>query len=170
MSNAHVFVDTDRMVGSIHIQVSGGFRPFGPALLVLTAMGCFTYNNVPRIEASPGREVQVDLNDSGRLALAQKIGPQVRSVTGRLDAADSAGLTVAVSKTTVINGDDNGWHGEPVVIPYQYIAEAGERTLSKPKTVALMALAVGAVSGLALLVGRAVGPTTAGTTGPSAPK
>ena len=138
------------------------FRPFGPVLLIVTAMGCFTYNTVPRTEAAPGREVQVDLNETGRTALANQIGPQVRSVTGRLDTADSAGFTVAITKTTVMNGDDNGWHGEPVVIPYQYIAETGERTLSKPKTVALVALLTGAVSGLGLLVGRATASASSG--------
>lgn len=139
------------------------FRPFGPVLLAGAAMGCFSYNNVPRTEALPGREVHVDLNEVGRTALTNQIGPQVRSVTGRLDATDSSGLTVAISKTTVLNGDDNGWHGEHVLIPYQYIAETGERTLSKPKTVVLLALAAGAMSGLVALVGRAVGPSSTGS-------
>jgi len=142
------------------------FRPFGPALLFLAAIGCFTYNNVPHTEALPGREVQVDLNATGRTELANQIGPEVRSVTGRLDATDSSGLTVAVSKTTVMNGDDNGWHGEPVVIPYRYIAQTGERTLSKAKTVALLALLTGAASGLGLLVGHAAGASSGGSTQP----
>jgi len=142
------------------------FRPFGPALLAMAAMGCFTYNNVPHTEALPGREVQVDLNVMGRTELADRIGPEVRSVTGRLAATDSSGLTVAISKTTVMNGDDNGWHGEPVVIPNRYIAQTGERTLSRGKTVVLMALLVGAASGLGLLVGHAAGASSAGSTQP----
>jgi hypothetical protein len=146
------------------------FRPFGPVLLAMTAAGCFTYNEVPHTVASPGREIRVDLNETGRTALAVEIGPQVRSVTGRLDAADTSGLTVAISKTTVMDGDDNGWHGEQVLIPYKYIAETGERTLSKGKTVALVAIAAGAISGLALLVGRAVGSAGSGSQGPSQSK
>lgn len=145
-------------------------RPFGPVLLVVAAMGCFTYNNVPRTEALPGREVQVDLNVIGRTALANQIGPEVRSVTGRLDAADTSGLTVAISRTTVMNGEDNGWHGEPVVIPYRYIAQTEERSLSKGKTVALLALLAGAASGLGLLVGRATASASAGSTVPSQTK
>ena len=145
-------------------------RPFGPVLLVLAAMGCFTYNNVPHTDALPGREIQVDLNVSGRTELAKQIGPEVRSVIGRLDAADTSGLTVAISKTTVMNGDDNGWHGEPVVIPYRYIAQTEERTLSKGKTVALLALLTGAASGLGLLVGHAAGASSGGSTQPSPSK
>lgn len=133
-------------------------------------MGCYTYNDVPQTGATPGREVQVDLNENGRTALATRIGAQVRSVTGRLDAADTSGLTIAISKTTVMNGDDNGWHGEPVVIPYRDIAETRERTLSNGKTVALVALVMGAASGLVLLVGRAAAPTGAGALGPSPSK
>jgi len=137
-------------------------RPFGPVLLVMAAMGCFTYNDVPRTEALPGREVQVNLNVIGRTELANQVGAEVRSVTGRLDAADTSGLTVAISKTTVMNGEDNGWHGEPVVIPHRYIAQTEERTLSRGKTIALMALLAGAASGLGLLVGHASASASAG--------
>jgi len=146
------------------------FRPFGPVLLAMTAAGCFTYHDVPRTGASPGREIRVDLNSTGRTALASQVGPEVRSVTGRLDASDTSGLTVAIFKTNVMNGEDNAWHGEQVVIPYPYIAETGERTLSKGKTVAFVALLSGAMSGLALLVGRATASSGAGAGLPSAAK
>ena len=146
------------------------FRPFGPVLLGLAAAGCFTYNDVPRTAASPGREVRIDLNAPGRTALANQVGPDVRSVTGRLAASDSLGLTVALEKTTVMNGDDNAWHGEQVRIPYLYIAETGERTLSKGKTFALTALLAGAMSGIVLLVGKGIGATGSNSALPSAGK
>src|SRR5579862_3738427 len=82
----------------------GRFRPYAAALLVL-AIGCFTYNGVPRTEATPGRDVQVDLNVSGRAGLAKLIGPQVRTIAGRLDAVDTSGVTIAITKTTVVEGD-----------------------------------------------------------------
>jgi hypothetical protein len=146
------------------------FRPFGTVLLMLAAAGCFTYNDLPQTAASPGRDVRVDLNPTGRTALANQLGPEVRSVTGRLDSADSLGLTVAIAKTTMMDGDENGWHGEHVVIPYSDVAQTGERTLSKGKTVALVALLSGAMSGLALLVGRATASAGTGSGLPSASK
>jgi len=143
------------------------FRPFGPVLLGLTAAGCFTYNDVPRTAASPGREIRVDLNATGRTALVSQVGPDVRTVTGLLDASDTSGLTIAISRTTVMDGDVNGWHGESVVIPYRYIAQTGERTLSKGKTVTLVALLGGAMTGIVFLVGRAAGATGSGSSLPS---
>jgi hypothetical protein len=168
--NRPVEREAHRRAAEPRLRVYGGFRLLGPVLLAVAAMGCFTYNEVPRTEALPGREIQVDLNEIGRTALVNQIGPQVRSVTGRLDASDTSGLTVAISKTSVMNGDDNGWHGEPMTIPYRYIAQIEERTLSKGKTVALVALAAGVLSGLTLVVGRASSPATTGAVGPGAAK
>lgn len=156
---------------SVHISSAAGriprptalsrFRPYAAALLLLS-VGCFTYNGVPRGEATPGRDVEIDLNPSGRAALAKLIGPQVRTVAGRLDAVDTSGVTIAIAKTTVVEGDDNSWHGEKVQIPYPFIDQVGERTLSKGKTIALIALVAGAVSGLVILLGRATSTTVEG--------
>lgn len=117
-------------------------------------MACFTYADLPREDLAAGHEIRVDLTGDGRTALAGRLGPQVRSVTGRLVSSDSSSITVALTKTSLLTGDDNVWHGEQATIADRYINHTAMRKLSTPKTIGLVALFGGAVAGVVVLAAR----------------
>ena len=130
-------------------------RPFAPALLVVAAMGCFTYRDTPTGDPPPaGREVKLTLSGEGRAVLSKQLGPSVARVYGRLVSSDSSNVTVALTRTELADGTDAPWNGEQVTIAKGYIRESQERKVEPVKTVGLMALVAGAVTGIAVAFGH----------------
>jgi hypothetical protein len=128
------------------------FRPYGPLLLILFA-ACFDYAAAPRDQLVAGRDVRITLTTDARTTLASKVGAQVKSVSGRLKTVDTSGVTVAMSRTTLIDNTEGSWNGEVVAIPANDIAEVEQRKISGGKTVVLVALVTGVAVAVALAVG-----------------
>ena len=100
---------------------------------LLLAGGCYGY--YPETTATPvGRDVQVTLTDSGSVVLAPRIGPQVQSLLGRLDADSSRNLLVALSSVKRRDGDETTWKGERVAVPRALVATVEERRFSRART------------------------------------
>ncbi|HWZ59567.1 MAG TPA: hypothetical protein VNW46_11390, partial [Gemmatimonadaceae bacterium] len=129
------------------------FRPFAPAVLVLATVNCFTYPAQSDQRVQPGHDVRLTLNDAGTTELAPRLGPQVGEVTGRLRGVDSAGYEVALTRTTTLRGQDNGWNGEVVTIPRSDVAETRQRTFSVVRSVILCAGIVGVAVAVGLIAG-----------------
>jgi hypothetical protein len=140
------------------------FRRQAPALLILFTAGCFDYSNAETTRVPPGRDVQVSITPEGRRDLANRIGTNVRAVSGRLRGSDSASITIAMEHTTLLDGSTAPWSGEQVVIPTRDMEDIQERTLSKPKTVGILALVTGASVAIALALGH-VGASSNGSVG-----
>lgn len=118
--------------------------PLGLAPVVLA--GCYTYVYAPATPA-PGQYVSVDLNDRGRVALEQNVGPSIARVEGPLEQADDSVLTLRVSRTIGLRGESNRWNGELVTMRREHAGLLRERRLSTGRTVALAgSLAVGLVA------------------------
>ena len=128
-------------------------RPFGPLLLILFAASCFDYSAAPRDHLIAGRDVRITITPEARTTLASKLGTMVKSVTGKLQAVDSSGATVAMSRTTLIDNTEASWNGELVTIPTGDIAEVEQRKIAGGKTVVLVALVTGVAVAVALAVG-----------------
>jgi hypothetical protein len=143
------------------------FRRHASVLLALFTFGCFDYTDVTRTNVAPGHEVQITISPEGRRALANQVGTNVRSMLGRLNGGDSASVTVALARTNLVDGTTAEWNGEQVVVPTRYIDDVQERTLSKGKTVGIIALVTGASLAVALALGR-VG-SSGGSTVPGSP-
>ena len=71
------------------------------ALQLLSA--CYQY--VP-VQSAPavGSQVALEINDDGRVALREQLGPGVVRLEGRLSAVDSDGMLVETSSVTQIRG------------------------------------------------------------------
>lgn len=106
------------------------------AALALGLAGC--YKNVPLYTApAPGMRVVLELNDRGRTALEQNVGPEVLAVEGLVTAVVDSQLVVSVHKTRGLYGSEVRWDGESVVFRPEYLRAMGERRYSKARTFAL---------------------------------
>lgn len=142
-------------------------RQLAPGLLVLWTAGCFNYTDIATSDVTPGRDVRITLTGDGRQHMASKIGTGVRSITGRLRAVDTSGVTVALVRTTLTDGTDAPWTGEQVTIPTQYIESTEQRTLSAPKTIGALAIVAGVSVAAALAVSH--GSSSGANSVPSSP-
>jgi hypothetical protein len=118
----------------------------------VAVFGCFRYAAVPTTGIAAGSDVRVTLTPDGRTALASRLGTQVRSVTGHVTSVDSVGLTVSLTKTTLLDGTDAPWNHEEIEIPQPDIGEVEHRALSTPKTIGMVAILAGVSAAVALSV------------------
>ena len=106
--------------------------------------GCYEYLPAPSGSATlRGRRVNLTLTDMGSAALAAQIGPANEAIGGTLLADTANTLLVSVNSVRHRNGMEQGWRGEQVVVPFQYVDRLERRSFSKRKTV-LASLALSA--------------------------
>ncbi len=144
------------------------FRPYAPVLFVVAAMGCYNYSDVSRSDLVAGRQVRLTLSSEGRQVMASRIGTGVRSVMGRLRGFDTASVTIAVTSTTLVDNSDATWNDELVTFPFRAIDVTQERTLSKGRTLGMMAIVAGLATGVTIAVSKGAGSSN-GTSVPSTP-
>ena len=106
--------------------------------------GCYTYRRAP--ESAPvGAQVAVQINDRGRAALADSLGPSPDRVEGRLLAADDSTITLGVSAVKPRDGERTPWAGERVLLRRSSINDVLERQLSVARSVGVAAGVIGGV-------------------------
>jgi len=138
------------------------------ATLFVAATGCYGYYP-PREAVSPlGREVVVNLTDSGSVVMARVVGPAVTSIEGRL-LADSAGsLMLSASLVRLRDGNETDWKGERISIARPLIAGTAERRFSRARTTLFSgAIAVALVALREAFGGNGFGGTGGRTSGQS---
>ncbi len=129
------------------------------AVLLGMLCGCYNYRPLSALDPEPGRRVAAELTDSGSVALARYLGPDVAAVDGRLLTVTDQELGLAVVTVRDRRGIEHYWKGETVTLPRGDIATLRERKLALGRSVALSVAGVGA--SLALL--RAFGVYGAGS-------
>ena len=105
--------------------------------------GCYTLRPAGGAVPDVGTEVAFDINDAGRVALGGSMGPEIARVQGRLLSRNEEDYLIAVSSIRLLRGGEQVWRGERVRIRPEYIGSAYERRLSKGRTIAFAAVAVG---------------------------
>lgn len=116
------------------------------------------YVNTP-LDASvrpvaPGMEVALDISDQGRVNLAERFGPGVTQIEGRLTAVTDRDFRLRVFKVSYLREGDSRWTGEDVTIATAHVGRVYERTLSRGRTAAAAAGFGGGL--IAFLVTRAL--------------
>jgi len=130
--------------------------------------GCYTYAYAPASSA-PGQYVSLDLNDRGRVALEESVGPEIARVEGVLTGEDDSTLSLNVRRTEGLRGEIVKWNGESLTVRRELVSLLRERHLSTARTVALagtVAVGVGAFVASRGLLGSAVGETQGPPGGP----
>ena len=137
------------------------------SLVLLSALtvlpGC--YVQVPLTGApQPGTTVLLDLNDRGRIALGDSIGPAAARISGLVEGGGDSTYVLRVTSVRYLSGQVNQWSGEPLVVHSDLVGRARTRQYSRKRTWALGIGAAAAVVAFALgqdLLGRGdLGKTT----------
>ena len=93
--------------------------------------------------------VAVDVNDAGRAALNQAVGPEVRQLEGRLVQRSEAEVLLAVTAVRTFRGGEQVWKGERVMLKPEYLGNTYAKRFSTGRTVVASALTIGAFVALA---------------------
>jgi hypothetical protein len=103
------------------------------AVLLGGASGCYTYSPAAPNPA-PGTRLVLELNDRGRVALGDSIGPSGDEVEGTLTANSDSAYSLRVVRVGYLNGFSNTWNGEPLVVSRDLVGTAKERRLSRSRS------------------------------------
>lgn len=106
------------------------------------------YNYVP-LESTPpiGDRVALEITDRGRVALADRFGPGIESIEGRLLENQPNEYVISVSRVTQISGSSAIWSGEQTHVSRELVGSVRRRELSKARTALLVGgIAAGVVA------------------------
>jgi hypothetical protein len=125
--------------------------------------GCYSYVAVPASQETSGRELRIKLADASAADLARYLGPRAASLEGKLVERSDTSVTVSVTNVTRVNGVEETWPGDAVLLPRAAIASLETQRISKTRSILTAAvIAVGAG-----LVGAAIKAGTDVNRGPS---
>ena len=135
-------------------------------LLTPLALGCFEFRQVPIAAAPVGKEVRVNLTDSGYHRLAATAGDQVprlrRTLEGPLISVDEKGLVLGITS----------WQGRPgsreslyqrIAVPVSDVLGLERKVLDRRKTTLI---AAGAGAALIAFIAYYVSGEFGGSTSP----
>ena len=113
------------------------------------------YVNVP-VARSPvvGSVVALRLNDRGRVAMENSLGPSVDRVEGNVVRGTDDEYVLAVASVATLDGNSSKWAGEQVTLRREFVRDEVERRFSRNRTLALVGGAAAAV--VAFIVTRSV--------------
>ncbi len=128
---------------------------------------CYQY--VPaRSLPTVGSRVVLEINDDGRVALRDQLGPGIVRLEGRLSAVEGTDMVVAASSVTQIRGQAVPVDSVRVRVSQGHVERMDERRLSRSRTWIVIGGAVAIVA--AFFVGKgAFGRTTPPENPPGGP-
>lgn len=119
------------------------------------ANGCYVYTPVQPVPVN--ETVSFRVNDAGRVALGQSLGPSVDRIEGLVASMNDSAYVLNVRSVTYFNGQANPWSGERVVVGKAFVFDPSARRFSKSRTALAIGAGVGAVVGFIVtraLLGR----------------
>ncbi len=126
--------------------------------------GCYSYSGYALDRPAPGLTVEVTLNDRGRVAMEQNIGPEVLTVEGTaLNVTDST-FVLRVRRVVDISRRASSWSGEPVAFRVEHVRQMRERRFSTGRTVLFAGTVTASV--VAFAATRAILGWALGSSGP----
>ncbi|HEY7897245.1 MAG TPA: hypothetical protein VIC03_02435 [Gemmatimonadaceae bacterium] len=128
----------------------------GVAALMFNS-ACYAYSAKPPAELSPGENVVVALNNTGRDAIVSTLGDSIESAEGKFISNDVAGIHVNVTDVHFLSGISSPRSDVPITMPRIAFDSVTTKKLSIPMTTLLVA---GIAAGLvALIAGVNVNPS-----------
>jgi hypothetical protein len=114
------------------------------ALLSAPLVGCHV--DIPvATTPQPGARFVFDLNDRGRVGVADSLGPEVARVQGRLVSSSDSLYVVRIDEVVGIRGQRTHWSGETIGLRRDYVKDVSERRLSNKRTALVIGGATAAV-------------------------
>lgn len=104
-------------------------------LLLLHVSSCYHYVPANSTALPIGASVLIGINDQGRIALMEPIGPGVRRLGGQVVASTDTTVVMAVNGVDYIDLETTvHWAGDRVMLSRSYINDVQERRFSKGRT------------------------------------
>jgi hypothetical protein len=119
-------------------------------LVGLLFTACYQFVPSSRTVFPVGAPVAFELNDVGRVDLGRQIGQEVKEITGDVRSQDATGYTVSVHSLVYLNGKEDQWVGEAVVVKPEFVKSMLERRFSSGRTAAAVLAGAGLVGGVFL--------------------
>lgn len=113
------------------------------------ASACYNVQQTMTLEPAPGVEFQLELNDQGRVAVADKLGAEVKDVSGQLVSQTPADIVLAVRDVTYLRGESVRLQGEQVTINRDQVRAVTARKFSLART-AILSAAIAVAAGVFL--------------------
>ncbi len=139
-------------------------RPVRSALFAglapVLAGGCYQYSGYPLDRPVPAMAVQLTLNDRGRVALENNIGPEIMTVDGTVASVTDSTFVLRVTRVTSFDRRSQPWAGEPVTFRTEHVRMIRERRFSVGRTVLFagsVAASAAAFAATGILIGNALG-------------
>ena len=121
----------------------------GIVALVFTT-GCYTYTMKAPSDLMAGQNVEIVVNNVGRVALTNDLGDDVAKLDGKIVAVTDSVLRVSVNHVDFLNGSETGFPGGTVGIPRNAITSVGTKEFSQSTTTVA---AIGIVAALIAVIG-----------------
>src|SRR5262249_41749918 len=125
------------------------------ALVLLPALGaCYEYKPIMTEPPPVGETVALEVTDQGRVSLAERFGPGLAEIQGRVVSNQGNEYVVNVYRVSQVNGESAAWSGEVTRINQAFIGSVKGRQLSPLRTTLL---AVVGAAGLYFIATRGLG-------------
>ena len=111
----------------------------------VSLQGCYESLPLRQGVAPETGRVELVLNDQGRAALVERLGPMIEKVEGQMLSQGPDSYTVSVVRVSQLNGNSASWNGEQVTVRKEYTVGYQVRQLSTVRSVGLAAVFVAAV-------------------------
>lgn len=95
--------------------------------------GCYVYRPVVEPPA-PGAYLALELNDRGRVGVADSLGPGLTRVEGELVSLTDSLYVLEVRRVRDVRGDNTRWAGESASVRQEFVRDVTIRELSKQRT------------------------------------
>ena len=139
-------------------------RPTALLLLgVLALNACYATGPVVGAPAR-GMRIVADLNDQGRVAYGDRIGPSVREIEGTVESASDSAFVVRIQSVRHLDGRADKWSGERFALAPEYLSRVRQRELSRSRTT-ILGVVIGAAVVAAALAVNLLGTSTDGSRG-----
>ncbi|MEO7101842.1 MAG: hypothetical protein ABI311_00780 [Gemmatimonadaceae bacterium] len=116
--------------------------------LMLTT-GCYTYQLKAPSDLLAGQNVEVQVNNVGRVALTNDLGDDVAKFNGKVVTVSDTTLGVSVTHIEYLNGSSTGFPGGTVIVSRNAITSVSTKAYSKSKTTVA---AIGIIASIVALI------------------
>ena len=110
--------------------------------------GCYTYVPVESPAPAVGEAVALEITDQGRVALADRLGPGVLRIEGRVLGTEGEQMLISVGRIVQVNGQVNLWSGESMRLDRSLVGRTQTRRIDQKRTWLAAAVSVAAVAAL----------------------
>lgn len=103
------------------------------AMSVLTTSACYSYVPVAGSPV-PGQDVALVITDRGRVALNERVGPQIDELRGILAGKTDSSYTLTMTEAVTLRRASTKWTGESVLVSSTFVSSVREKRLSRSRS------------------------------------